>query len=210
MDRLSIIGGLTLGVCLAQSPDVNRNPIGFERELSPGLSVVSTLQVPEGQFVQLIVRKKQVDLVLEVLDPAGKIVLTASNPNPSGPVPACWIAHLAGVYTLRVASPPRSPQTGHYRIELKALRPSVETDPVQIDAAAKFYAAAARQRAGNREGWLAAIELYQQAAAMWRGLLDNSNEALCLDNIGQLNSDLGEARKALDALQRAQDSVALG
>src|SRR5947209_8028775 len=84
------------------------------------------------------------------------------------------------------------------KIELKELREALDRDQTLTQAQMKLYAAAARQRAGDRESRVHAIELYKEAASLWRGLNDSYEEALCLHNTGLVYSDLGEQQKALD------------
>ncbi len=172
----------------------------IERELKPGQRDVFKVEVLARQFVSAVVRKKGLDAVLAVLDPAGRTVLTANAPNAgSGPEPASFIAQTAGIYLLQVTAPAR----GRYEIELTDRRDASERDAAEIDAEAKLYAAAAKDRSKDRDAKLAAIDLYKEDASLWHALNDSYEEALCLYRLGAVNSDLGDQQKALDFYQQA-------
>lgn len=205
------IAALT-ALCLstAQSPPTAReagkldlhHPI--QRDLKKGQSDTFTLPADSGQFIEVVATKKSLDVVLTILDPSGKTILTADSPNVAiGPVPAAWIAPSAGVYKIKVECADRSSPSGHYEIELKDLRTPTATDAKIIDAQTKLHAAATKDRASDKETRLAAIQLYEQSASLWQELKDGHQQALCLHRIGAVNADLGESQKALDSYQRA-------
>jgi len=120
-----------------------------------------------------------------------------------GPEPVAWIASTGGDYKITVACSDRSGPSGRYEIELRDLREPSETDVKRVDAQTKFYAAAEKDRSQEKDTRTAAIQLYEQAASIWRELKDRYQEALCLHRIGAIDSDLGESEKALASYQSA-------
>jgi len=172
----------------------------IEREIAPGQTDVFTVEASAGQFVSAVVRKKGIDAVLTVLDPAAATVLTADSPSAgSGPEPASFIAQTAGTYSFQVTTPAR----GRYQIELTGRRDASERDSAEITAEGKLYTAAAKERSKDRETRLAAIQLYKEDASLWHALNDTYEEALCLHRLGAVNSDLGDQQKALEFYEQA-------
>ena len=171
MGRKVILLALALCLCwsgVAQSPGVTRDAGKLqlhqtvERELGPGLTDLFTLEASAGQFIHLVAQKKTVDVVLVALDADGKILLTADSPNSVGPVPVSWIAPTAGAYSVRVSQSARSREAGRYQLEWQELRNPTETDKTRMQAETKLYAAAAQQRAADRERRPQAIALYRK------------------------------------------------
>ena len=199
-----------LWISAAQSPPGSRDggalvlnrPIG--RELAKGQAENFSVRIENNQFAQVVVMKKGLDVVLTVLDPAGKTIVTADSPNSSfGREPAAWIATSGGIYKIKIACAERSNASGKYELELHDLRKPAEADAKIVDAQTKLYAAAAKDRTTQKESRIAAIQLYEEAAALFRDLKDDDLQALCLHRIGAINSDLGESQKALDSYQKA-------
>jgi hypothetical protein len=82
-----------------------------ERELGHGETDVFTVDVPAGMFLHVEAQKKSVDVVLVLVDPQGKALVTADSPNTFGAAPASLIAKGGGKYQVRVAKTPRSSKT---------------------------------------------------------------------------------------------------
>ncbi len=63
-----------------------------DRGLKRGQTDVFSVAATTGQFVQLVARKKGLDVVVTIVDPAGKTLVSADSPNSgSGPEAAAWI-----------------------------------------------------------------------------------------------------------------------
>ena len=170
-----------------------------KRELGPGLTDVFTVELTAGQFAHVVGRQKGVDVVLTVAGPDEKVLVTADSLNGAfGPEPASWIAKDSGVYQVRVSKAKRTSEAGQYDIELTDLREPTQADLSRIAAETSFFAAVAEEQAGDKEKSLEAINGFERAASLWRGLKDGYEEALCLHRIGAAYAALGEKQKALD------------
>jgi CHAT domain-containing protein/Tfp pilus assembly protein PilF len=208
-----LLGALVLSsVARAQSPPAEvshqRGKLtvhhAVEREMGPGRADVFTIKAVAGRFFRVVVEKKGVDAIAVVEDPAGKVLITADGPNGAyGPEPASLIADQSGYYRITVRKSPRSRDLGRYRIELTDLRLPLEPDRIHIQAERELYAATLEERAQDKEALLRAIDRFQHAAALWHGLKDGYQEALCLQRIGAAHYGLGETREALDYYNQA-------
>ena len=170
-----------------------------ERELAPGHVDVFTVEAKRGQFAHVAAEQKGVAIVVTLVAPDGKVLVTADNRmGPFSPEPVSWIAPESGVYQIRISKSPLSSETGHYQIELTDLRKPHKADRTRITAEGDFFAAVAAEQAGDKGKSLEAIQGYERAAALWRGLKDDPEQALCFQKIGIVYYFLGERQKALD------------
>ena len=170
-----------------------------ERELAPGHVDVYTVEATRGQFAHVVAEQKGVAVVVTLEGPDGKVLVTADNRiGPFGPEPVSWIAQESGIYQIRIAKAPSSAETGHYQIELTELRNPHRADRTRIKAEGDFFAAVAAEQAGDKGKSLVAIQGYERAAALWKGLKDSPEQALCFQKIGIVYYFLGERQKALD------------
>lgn len=118
-----------------------------DRGLKRGQTDVFSVAATTGQLVQLVARKKGLDVVVTIVDPAGKTLVSADSPNSgSGPEAAAWITEGAGIYLVKVAMGPRSSESGRYEIEVTDLREKTGNDQTRIQAQAKLYEAASKER----------------------------------------------------------------
>ena len=199
-----------LGSVAAQSPSVSRDAgkldlhKGIQRDIAKNQTDVFTVRAEAGQLVQIVARKINLEVVLTVVDPAGSTVITADSPNATkGPEPAAWIASKTGDYKIRVTPAERSGPSGRYEIELTDLRAAAEGDAKRIEAQAKLYEAAGRDRSAEKAARNGAVSIYEQAATSWHELNEGYFEALCLHRIGAVLSDLGESEKAIASYEKA-------
>ncbi len=169
------------------------------REFAPGQVDVFMVDVKRGKFAHLTVAQKGVAVVAILKGPDGKALVTADNrTGPFGPEPLSWIAPESGVYQIQIGKSSKSGETGHYHIELTDLRNPRKADRTRIAAENDFYAAVAEEQAGQKDKSLEAIQRYERAAALWQGLKDGPEQALCFQKIGIVYYFLGERQKALD------------
>lgn len=170
-----------------------------ERELAPGHVDVFAVGVERGQFAHVAAEQKGVSVVVTLEGPDGKVLVSDDNRmGPFSPEPVSWIAPESGVYQIQIRKSPISSETGHYQVELTGLRKPRKADRTRITAENDFFAAVAEEQAGDKDKSLEAIQGYERAAALWRGLKDGPEQALCFQKIGIVYYFLGERQKALD------------
>ena len=178
------------------------HPVG--RDLGPGQADLFTVDATAGQFLRVVADQKGVNVLLRIVDPEGKVLVTANRPNNGfGPQAMSAIVPRSGSLQIKVEIAPDTHLEGQYAIELTDLRDPTEKDRLRIDAETKLFAAIAEDRAADAASRRKAIEHYTEAASLWRDLPDGWEQALCLHRIGLLYSNLGENQKALDYYQQA-------
>jgi CHAT domain-containing protein/Tfp pilus assembly protein PilF len=196
---------LLLAVCLLFVADAQdsahlsvRQPVN--RELGPRRTDSFIIEAKAGQFAHLVARQNGVDVVVTVVDPAGKTVISADSPNSAfGTEPASFLAAANGSYMVKISKAPRSTETGHYELELLDLRTPTDADRTLIQAQAKLYAAGAKEPSDQR----ASVQLYGEAEALWRRVHDSYEEGLCHLRIGLAQYADADYQKALATFQQS-------
>jgi len=106
---------------------------GIERELGTGQIDEYAIEVIAGRFVRLVARQMGVDVLVTVLDPAGKTFLQADRRNGRfGPEAASFVAEVTGEYRVRVSN--GSGPAGRYRMESLESREPTAADRKRIEA----------------------------------------------------------------------------
>ena len=209
-----------------------------ERTLEPGQKNSYWIRVDAGQFLQVVVEQRGVDVVVTLYGLEGQAIYAADCPcGAKGPETISFIAPVSGSYRLEISPAPKA-TAGRYEARIAALRQAVEAD-VHVVAAERSYAEAEQLRllgtgtslqrsaimyesaaehsraAGDLRGEADALshagyvfkvlgdivrarDYYQRALPMWEDLGDPLEQASLLNNLGVLNSSMGEAQKALD------------
>ena len=177
----------------------------IEREIGPGQTHIFTVEASSSQFLHVVVKKHGVNVVVTIVSPDGRPLMTADDPRyrAFGTEPASALAEMGGEYQIQVSKSKRTSETGSYRIELTELQSPTEQDRNRLEAETQFYAAVLNERSQGKENRLQAISQYQHAAELWDALHDDDEEALCLHRIAITNKSLGESQKELETLNRA-------
>ena len=121
-----------------------------ERDLGPGQADLFTVDAAAGQFLRVVADQKGVDVLLRIVDPEGKVLVTADRPSGTfGPESASAVAPRSGPLQIKVEKAPGTSETGQYAIELTDLRDPTENDRLRIDAETKLFTAIAEDRAAD-------------------------------------------------------------
>ncbi len=176
----------------------------IERQLSGGKGHVYQISLAAGQYLQVIVDQRGIDVVVTLLGPDGKKMAEVDSPNGSqGPEPVSVIAEAPGNYRLEVRSLENTAPAGRYEVKILELRIASPQDISRI-AAAKAYAEGWRHQEQKTAASLQqAIERFKEALPLWRAAGDRVQEADTLSNIGEAYQDLSERQKALDYYSQA-------
>ncbi|MGH9580448.1 MAG: erythromycin esterase family protein [Terriglobales bacterium] len=122
---LAYIVSLLWGVVLAPAQSALRldaNTV-LETKLEPGASHPYALHLERGQSAEVIVRQMGVDVVVEVVSPAGKVLDSIDSPTGrNGDEVVEVIAQESGTYIIRVRPFDSQEPPGKYRLEVKHLR----------------------------------------------------------------------------------------
>ncbi len=117
---------------LAQTEQANQlleqgKPI--ERELKGGEVQNFVFRAEAGQFVNIVVDQRGIDVVVTLFAPDGKKVAEVDSPNGAkGPEPVSFIAKTTGDFRVEVRSLEKTAPAGRYEIKLTELRAANEQD----------------------------------------------------------------------------------
>ena len=118
----------------AQMPNANmplQTGTPVERTLGPGQAHNYSVNLDEGQFLQLIVDQRGIDVVVRVFSPSGKRLGEFDSPNgDEGPENVTVVAIKAGSYRIEVAplGQMNSPATGRYEIRITEIRKATDQE----------------------------------------------------------------------------------
>jgi tetratricopeptide (TPR) repeat protein len=175
-----------------------------ERELKGDEAHLYNVALAAGQYLQVAVEQKGIDLVVKLFDSSEKKLagVDSSSGGMQGPKPLSFVAETAGNYRLEVRSVEKNSPAGRYVVKIKELRDATEKDKKIFDAQQTFSDA---QRLEKEEGesFKEAIKKYEAALTLYRALEDRENEAATLTRIGVVSSRLGENDKSLEHLKKA-------
>jgi len=92
-----------------------------------------SLRLPANRYIQIEVLQEAIDVMLRLVDPAGKTLVEVDSPNGSyGPEPLMWIAEVGGTYRLEVFVPDKDARAGRYRLSYQADRTPTERDKESV------------------------------------------------------------------------------
>jgi CHAT domain-containing protein/tetratricopeptide (TPR) repeat protein len=174
-----------------------------EREMKGGETHVYQLRLAAGQFVNISVEQRGIDLVVDLLDPNEKLINTQDGPNGRyGPESVVSIAEREGNYRLVVRAPNKTAPAGQYRISVIALREAADTDRAHVAAENAFAEALKLRPQRTAAARRAAIEKCQEALPFFQASGENYRAALILKVIGSFYAESSEFRKAVEYFKR--------
>ncbi len=185
---------LSLGASPPGRPLVERLASGNRRRYE--------ILLEAGQYLDLVVQQRGVDVGVRVFDPEGRPLLWVDSPNGrQGPEEVRLVADAGGRYVFGLEA---SDGDGLYEVRVDALRAASRADRTRGAAAAAYSRARAAQREGQTP---AAAAGYREAAALWQRTNDAADEAWSLFWFGKLSvytSDPVHRRDGVLALDRAR------
>src|SRR5262245_36059475 len=101
----------------------------IERELAGGQSHAYRITLAAGQYLNVVVEQRGIDVVVTLLGPDCKKLIEVDSPNgDQGPEPLKWIVEAAGIYRLEVRSLEREAKPGRYEAKFVELRAVTDKD----------------------------------------------------------------------------------
>jgi len=178
--------------------------VSLEKTLSGGEFHTYEINLNMGQYIDLVVDQRGIDVVLILYDPTGKQILEVDSPNGTqGPEPVSIVAEASGAYRLEVRPMGKAAATGRYEIKIENLRQAISQDRDR-DAAERIFSEANQFRAqGKADSLRKAIEKYNEALPLMKASGNKLREALTLNYLGVVYDNLGELQKALDYYSQA-------
>lgn len=171
----------------------------IEREIAGGLTHRYKVELKEGEFLQVRLEQKGIDVVVKLLDKDNKKLAEIDSPNGTqGFEILSFIVSDAGSYTVEVGSLEANAAKGQYTIFLKTPRAATEKDVKTLQAKNLTGEAQALLSQRTAESFRAAREKFLRANLIYREINDKNNQAQTLFFAGFISDSLGEKQKALD------------
>jgi tetratricopeptide (TPR) repeat protein len=177
----------------------------IERELSGGQSHSYKITMISGQYLQVVVAQRGIDVVALFTPDGKKINEVNSDPLIEGSETVSVIAEAHGAYLFEVCPPEKTAKTGRYEIKIEELRAVTAEDKYRVAGEAVFREAE-QLKDGTLEAKRKSIEKYHEALDLYRRASNRKGEAQALNNIGEVYRSLGEMQKALEKYNEALPS----
>ncbi len=187
----------------------------IERELKGGEAHIFRLTLISGQFMQVVVNQKGIDVAVTLSGPDGKQMANVDNPNGQwGPEPVVAVAEISGTHRLEVRSPNKNAAAGRYGIKVVDLREATAKDKDFVAADRAFEQGqklfGQRTTASLRE----AIEKFKQALVLLQSNEARDRQATMLYmlaiayyNSGEIQTAAAHFKRALPLFQAEADRL---
>jgi CHAT domain-containing protein/Tfp pilus assembly protein PilF len=175
----------------------------IERELAGGQSHSYQITLTEGQYLNVVVEQRGIDVVVTLRGPDSKKLIEVDSPNGAqGPEPLQWIVEAAGIYRIEVRSLENDAKLGRYEAKIVELRVATSRDR-DLAEADKLYNESVSLRGKGQHGQ--AIPLAERALALREKTLgaEHPDTAASLDNLAGLHRDKGDYAQAEPHYRRA-------
>jgi CHAT domain-containing protein len=173
--RLRLVGLAVLGSLLpAAAPADEATPITagavIERKMEPGETHRYEFALREGDYVQVAVEQKGVDVAQVVTGPDGRTLLeTDSSSVDHGPDPLAFVAPAAGRFVLSLGASSRISPGASYELRVEAVRGPTEGDLLRAQTI-RAIADGARLLEQPGEHSRQALGLYLEGVRGWQEL----------------------------------------
>ena len=173
----------------------------LERTILPGEAHEYRVALASGEYFELEVEQRGVDVGLSWFDPRGELLLEMDLPTADlGFEPLVGVAEETGSYRLRVEAWESEDAAGSYVIAPLVRRPAGDPERLRARAARSFHAA---ERLFWSREYAEALSPYQEAMDLWRQAGDEFWQAETLDRIGSTHRRLGDWAEAAGYHARA-------
>lgn len=185
----------------AQTPDIRPLTLGqpIERELKSGEFHTYTLAPQAGQFLNVVVEQKGIDVVVTLFDPKNQKLTEVDSPNGTqGPEPVSIIIETAGTYRLEVRSLDKTAYAGKYEVQILEQRAATDKDKDRTAAMTGLAEGNGLRSKGTAQSLTLATQKLGAALALFKKIDDAPHQGETLFTLGAVYSDLGESQKALE------------
>ena len=199
---------LALAVFGQTKPETDARPLAvgqpIERELKSDEAHSYSLTLQAGQFLNLVVEQKGIDVVVTLFDADGKKIIEVDSPNGTqGNEPFSLIIEKTGNYLLEVRSLEKSAPLGHYEAKMIELRVSTEKDKYMIAAQKALSEGENLRSQGTTESRSAAMGKIQTATEMFAKAGNTRQQGISLMSAGLTASRLGDKSVAIEKYNAA-------
>ncbi|MBO0725148.1 MAG: CHAT domain-containing protein [Blastocatellia bacterium] len=185
----------------------------LERMIGGGETHRYGIALSAGLCLRIAIMQRGVDVILTVLDPAGRRVARIDRPNGAyGPETVTVIAETAGDYTIEVRTALKYVAPASYLITATELRKATEEDRRRVAAEGLVSEAEELRFRETADTLSQAVEKFSQAITIWRSLGERYEEAIttyargyCYRLLGDYYSAICDLRQAASQLESLQD-----
>jgi CHAT domain-containing protein/Tfp pilus assembly protein PilF len=175
----------------------------IERELAGGQSHFYQIALADGQYVNLVVDQRGIDVVLNLFGPDGKQIMEFdSESRPRGRESASLVAEAAGDYRLSVQPKLKRAAAGSYEVRIGEMRAATENDRALQEARKQYTESVRLTRAGK---YSEAQSLAERALEIRQKALgpEHPDVARSIHSLADLYREIGEYAKAGPLYQSA-------
>src|SRR5262245_11364943 len=175
----------------------------IERELSGGQSHSYKITMISGQYLQVVVDQRGIDVAVALFAPDGKKISEVDSEHlVEGSETVSAIAEATGAYLIEARSAEKTAKAGRYGIKVEELRAATAEDKYRV-AGELIFREAERLQNGTLEDKRKSVEKYHEALDSYRRASDRKGEAVTLATIGEVYRSLGDMQKALEKYNEA-------
>lgn len=198
------LAGLGCSPPPVEIPRLDSGPLAVE-EMIGGQSHTYALRLEQNQYLHLVVDQRQIDVIVELLDPRGREVIVVDSPNGKrGPEHVMSVTREAGDHHLVVRSGNGS-RAGSYEIRFEELRRATEADHHR-SAAARDLNRGQQLKWEGGDSLAEAVEVYGRALDAWRAAKDVAWEVETLGRMGLALEQMDLEAEALDRYREASEA----
>jgi CHAT domain-containing protein/tetratricopeptide (TPR) repeat protein len=174
------------------------------REMTGGETHKYVVSLEPNQYLQIAADQKGIDIVIKLIDPAGKVQVEMDSPNNTqGPEIASLIAGQQGNYLIEIDSLIKTAPKAQYELLIDSIRTATEQDRKWIEGQTTYLEGQRLQSEEKADSRRRAILQFQTAALIWRTLGDQVMEAHALSYVAAVCRDLGQLKRALESYDEA-------
>ncbi|HSS49137.1 MAG TPA: CHAT domain-containing tetratricopeptide repeat protein [Thermoanaerobaculia bacterium] len=175
-----------------------------EAALKGGESHRYRIDLPPGQFADIAVEQRGVDVALRLVGSDGRVGPEVDTPNDKQGLEPLPLLGAAGPLELEIRATDLRAPLGRYAVRIGAVRPATLQDRAQVTAERDFAATESLRKKGTGESLRAAKTGAMQAVSRFKTLGAAARAAEALYALGRICDRLGETEMARNAFQEAR------
>ncbi|MGE0128350.1 MAG: CHAT domain-containing protein [Blastocatellales bacterium] len=188
--------------------DGDLRPLTFgapvERELTSGQIHHYQITLSAGQYAQIAVDQRGIDVTLRVMAPDGQQLLESDGPGGAQSIEtAALVAETAGVYRLTISALAKDAPAGRYEARIAELRAATQRDRDEVAGQRRLEVGMRLMAQGAKDKFEAALKQMEEARALFRSADDPAGEGNALNFLGIISLTRGDSRSAVEYLKQA-------
>jgi tetratricopeptide (TPR) repeat protein len=166
------------------------------------------ISLSPGLYLRVAIAQQGIDVIVTVLDPAGRRVARIDRPNgPYGPETVSVIAEAAGDYLIEVRTALKFVVPAGYVITATEMREAIAEDRRRVAAEYAVSEAEELRFRETADTLSQAVEKFDQAITIWRSLGERYEEAIAVYGRGWSYRLLGDYYNAICDLHQAASQM---